>query len=259
MNITTPPGRSHSFARPLLLVALLAGGLASIWHLAENLIPQQQRGRSSPPASATPPAANPEASAPTSKTASDPVARPAPPSTPSEGGGPAGVKSPPAGPLPSAERPGPSGAKRADAPLPTPKPTLDAATLLKAHGGRMRLVQGPDGKVIATDPILFNSGRTEIRSISLRVLDDLASFLKSQPGLRLSIVGHTDNLGPEATNLKVSADRAAAVRQYLASKGIDQARLHSSGMGSKQPITSNSTQLGRQANRRIEFVLVPDK
>ncbi len=94
-----------------------------------------------------------------------------------------------------------------------------------------------------------------MRAASMPRLDKLAEFLIRNPEIRLEIIGHTDNLGPEPVNQKVSAERAAIVMHYLITQGIDPSRLQSKGMGSLDPIESNDTQLGRQTNRRIEFLI----
>ncbi len=112
------------------------------------------------------------------------------------------------------------------------------------------------GKFIATEPILFNSGASTLREASIPKLDRIARLLKEHPDVDLEIIGHTDNLGNEPVNQKVSSERAAAVMDYLVSQGIDRSRLKSKGMGSLDPISSNDTQLGRQANRRIEFLVI---
>jgi outer membrane protein OmpA-like peptidoglycan-associated protein len=90
-------------------------------------------------------------------------------------------------------------------------------------------------------------------------LNALAAFLRKAPDTRLLIIGHTDNLGVEAANELVSAQRAAAVKEYLITQGVDGSRLESAGRGSSEPIETNATLLGRQANRRIEFLVVHSK
>jgi outer membrane protein OmpA-like peptidoglycan-associated protein len=142
------------------------------------------------------------------------------------------------------------------------KPTDDLAptatiteTVLTA-GKLPRLVATERGQFIATDAILFNSGASTLREASIPKLEKVAQLLKDNPEIHLEIIGHTDNLGNEPVNQRVSAERALAVMGYLISLGIAPARLKSKGMGSLDPISSNDTQLGRQANRRIEFLVV---
>jgi len=141
--------------------------------------------------------------------------------------------------------------------------TPPAAAQNETNVARSILPEGPPpeildtsrGRFISTDPILFNSGLTSLREASISKLDRIAAFLIRKPGIAVEIIGHTDNLGPEPVNQVVSADRAEIVMNYLISQGIDPSRLRSKGMGSVDPIESNDTQLGRQANRRIEFLI----
>ena len=72
---------------------------------------------------------------------------------------------------------------------------------------------------------------------------------------KLSINGHTDNVGNAEKNQKLSEDRAAAVKAYLESKGVDASRLTSAGFGQDQPVADNKTKAGRAKNRRVEFAI----
>jgi outer membrane protein OmpA-like peptidoglycan-associated protein len=98
-----------------------------------------------------------------------------------------------------------------------------------------------------------------MRQGSLPMLGKLADGLKSRPEIKLMIIGYTDNLGLEENNSRVSRERASAVRDFLVSRGIEASRLEYKGMGSQNPIAPNDTQLGRQANRRIEFLITSSK
>ena len=83
-------------------------------------------------------------------------------------------------------------------------------------------------------------------------------FLTENPGLRVELRGHTDSRGTPAYNLKLSQDRAAAVRAYLIAQGIPAARLVAKGYGETQPLAPNTTDPGRALNRRTELrVLTP--
>ncbi len=123
------------------------------------------------------------------------------------------------------------------------------------QGSPLRILRRADGQVIATEPILFSTASSEIRQVSIQPLQNVASLLAQQPDIKLMIVGYTDNLGVPENNERVSAERAAAVKDFLVRQGIDPSRLESKGMGSQNPIASNDTQWGRQANRRIEFIV----
>jgi OOP family OmpA-OmpF porin len=105
--------------------------------------------------------------------------------------------------------------------------------------------------------INFDTGKAKIRMTSLPLLDDAVNVLKAYPTLRLRVSGHTDNKGKAAKNLRLSEDRAEAVKEYMVSHGIESRRVETRGVGSDEPIADNKTNAGRTQNRRIEFELVP--
>ena len=107
----------------------------------------------------------------------------------------------------------------------------------------------------AYDNLQFELGKATIKPISFPSLDVLAQTLKEAPNWKLKITGHTDNTGTEPFNRKLSKARAEAVKSYLVSKGIDATRITTDGLGSSKPIASNSTAEGRNANRRVEFLI----
>lgn len=113
-----------------------------------------------------------------------------------------------------------------------------------------------DGKPIVLKNILFSSGSFELLASSYAELDRLATELKEQESVRIEISGHTDNTGNANTNLLLSENRAKAVRTYLVSKGIAADRLDAKGYGSKKTMSTNDTEDGRKANRRVEFVVI---
>ncbi len=102
----------------------------------------------------------------------------------------------------------------------------------------------------------FNFNNAELRAESYPILFHAAIVLKSNPDLKVEIVGHSDNLGAEKFNLKISLERAQTVKDYLIGKGIEGSRLSVSGKGSAEPISENKTSVGRAINRRIEFHVV---
>ena len=101
--------------------------------------------------------------------------------------------------------------------------------------------------------ILFDLDSAVIRAESKPVLDQVLQLLVGEPDWRLTIEGHTDNVGSAERNQKLSEERANAVLEYLASKGIDKTRLEAQGFGDTKPIKDNKTGEGRAQNRRIEF------
>jgi outer membrane protein OmpA-like peptidoglycan-associated protein len=86
-------------------------------------------------------------------------------------------------------------------------------------------------------------------------INRLLQLLNENPTLTVQINGHTDNVGKPADNLKLSADRAKSVLDYLVSKGINIKRLTSKGFGETKPIADNKAETGRAQNRRTEFVI----
>lgn len=100
----------------------------------------------------------------------------------------------------------------------------------------------------------FDFGKTTIRAKSYSTLDKVATLLVNK-NFSLKLAGHTDNVGSESANMKLSKDRAEALKAYLVSKGANPSRIEATGYGETQPITSNKTAAGRQKNRRVEFTL----
>lgn len=109
------------------------------------------------------------------------------------------------------------------------------------------------GSKIALRNVFFDTGKSEIRSESFAELDRLVKLLKDVLALKIELSGHTDNTGSVQSNNKLSQDRAEAVVNYLASKGIAKNRLVAKGYGSSRPVDTNDTASGRQNNRRTEF------
>jgi OmpA-OmpF porin, OOP family len=111
-----------------------------------------------------------------------------------------------------------------------------------------------EGK-IAIYGILFDTGKADVKPESEPVLVEIAKLLKSQPTLKLYVVGHTDNTAALDLNVTLSRARADAVVQALVTKyGIAAARLKGQGVGPLVPVASNDTEDGRAKNRRVELV-----
>lgn len=100
----------------------------------------------------------------------------------------------------------------------------------------------------------FDFAKSTIRDHSLESLNRLADVLKTK-GFNLKLAGYTDNVGSVAANLKLSKERAQAVKDYLVSQGVDADHIIADGFGKSNPIASNKTEDGRQKNRRVEFTL----
>ncbi|RME24181.1 MAG: OmpA family protein [Deltaproteobacteria bacterium] len=103
------------------------------------------------------------------------------------------------------------------------------------------------------EKIHFELNRATILPDSFPVLDEVAMVILDNPDILVRIEGHTDNVGDEETNLRLSQERARAVLEYLVSKGVPRDRLIAVGFGESQPIDTNRTEEGRAHNRRVEF------
>ncbi len=112
------------------------------------------------------------------------------------------------------------------------------------------------GTKVVLNNIFFESGRAELKPISYVELNKAVDLLQDNPTMVIEIGGHTDNLGSDDLNLKLSQSRADAVRDYMILAGIEETRIRSKGYGESMPIEDNSTEEGRAANRRTEFEIV---
>jgi len=108
---------------------------------------------------------------------------------------------------------------------------------------------------VAVYGINFETGKATITPESAQAIGEVAKLLKTEPGLKVHVVGHTDNVGSVESNLKLSQDRAAAVVQALVQQhAIPAARLRAHGCASFAPVASNDAEDGRAKNRRVEIV-----
>ena len=108
----------------------------------------------------------------------------------------------------------------------------------------------------AAQNITFNTGSSKLLVKSTASLNNIVTVLNDNPTLKLKIEGHTDNTTTDDANMKLSTDRAAAVKSYLVSKGISADRLEVEGFGGTMPIADNKTTTGRTKNNRVEIKVV---
>jgi len=105
----------------------------------------------------------------------------------------------------------------------------------------------------------FDFDKATIRDADIAELRKAVDFVKRYPGYKISIEGHTDNIGSEKYNQRLSERRAAAVKEYLLKHGVaDGARMRSVGYGKSKPIADNSTKKGRFENRRVEILILSE-
>lgn len=106
------------------------------------------------------------------------------------------------------------------------------------------------------DRVYFDFGKATLRPESYKELENLVDFMQRKETTRIEIAGHTDNVGKEADNLKLSQQRAEAIRLYLVKKGIQPGRVVAKGYGASLPIADNAIDEGRQKNRRTEVKIL---
>ena len=113
-----------------------------------------------------------------------------------------------------------------------------------------------EGGVVNLSRIYFEHDRTDFMPQALVQLKQLLDFLNRYPDIKVEIRGHTDNVGTDDYNQNLSERRSAAVVRWLVNKGIAKQRLVSIGFGSKAPVSTNATSLGRSQNRRVEVKVI---
>lgn len=116
------------------------------------------------------------------------------------------------------------------------------------------LLRVEEGQIRTLEPIYFDYNKATIQARSEPLLNEMANLIRTRPDLGvIAIEGYTDGRGSNAYNLKLSRERAAAVRSLLVKGGVAEERLTSDGFGSAHPLEDNKTEAGRAKNRRVEF------
>ncbi|WP_378184997.1 OmpA family protein [Aquimarina sp. W85] len=110
-----------------------------------------------------------------------------------------------------------------------------------------------NSKGFATLHINFDTGKSRIKEDSYEMIEEITKMLNANPTLKISVEGHTDTVGDEDANMKLSKNRAKSVVMALVDEGIEESRLKSEGFGQSRPVGDNTTQEGRAANRRVEL------
>jgi outer membrane protein OmpA-like peptidoglycan-associated protein len=113
----------------------------------------------------------------------------------------------------------------------------------------------PRGLVAEIGGVLFATAKATLAGGARESLARLSGILSAYPALKLRVEGHTDDIGSEATNLKLSTERAIAVRDYLIGQGVPAASIEVEGLGPSNPVADNATAEGRARNRRVEVIV----
>lgn len=122
---------------------------------------------------------------------------------------------------------------------------------------KVKIKIDPPREIILND-VFFDTGKSSLKPASFKMLNELAEVLKIKSSMVVEIQGHTDNVGTEESNLKLSEARANEVRKYLIVKGIGANRIKSKGFGSQHPIADNDSDEGRAKNRRTELKVLSE-
>ncbi|CAM3586465.1 OmpA family protein [Parendozoicomonas haliclonae] len=135
----------------------------------------------------------------------------------------------------------------------------EAALRAELQGTGVQVARyGDDIKLIMPGNITFDSSDAAIKSGFYRVLGSVATVMKQYDENAIVIVGHTDSTGNEQkTNMPLSNERAMSVARYLEGQGVASARITAYGVGSSEPVASNTSPAGREQNRRVEIDLKP--
>ena len=122
-------------------------------------------------------------------------------------------------------------------------------------GDRVHDLQAPYEveRTIILDDVLFDFDRTNVKPEAAAILDRLVAFMNENKDKKAALSGHTDNVGTEAYNQKLSERRVNSVRDYVVKKGVDSGSISGQGFGESKPIADNKTKEGRAKNRRVEI------
>ncbi len=129
------------------------------------------------------------------------------------------------------------------------------AQLLQQLNEVLQTTDTPRGLVVNMADVLFESGKYALSTDAQLKLAKLSGIIQAHPGLNLAIEGYTDNTGTPEFNLKLSQQRADAVRAFLISQGLAPDSITSTGIGQASPVADNNTAAGRKLNRRVEIIV----
>lgn len=162
--------------------------------------------------------------------------------------------SPQKAPKTRTKKPSEPSTKTKTKPAPTPPAPVDTVVIHEdtIEYGEMRIIKE---QPVVLENLMFVFGTADIIPESTKTLDQLLSLMLNRSELSIHITGHTDNIGTDAYNQRLSLDRAEAVCLYLTGHGIDKRRITFSGEGAGKPIDTNDTEEGRQRNRRVEITI----
>jgi outer membrane protein OmpA-like peptidoglycan-associated protein len=129
------------------------------------------------------------------------------------------------------------------------------AQLLRQFNAILETRDTARGLIVNMSDVLFDTGKYTLRPVAREKLARVGGIISGHPGLRLEVEGHTDSVGGDDYNQRLSEQRAASVRDYLVQQGLSMNSVTAKGFGKTLPVASNETAAGRQQNRRVELVV----
>ena len=150
----------------------------------------------------------------------------------------------------------PQGVKVDNSGCALPPPPPPPPCKMPEPGERLSLDGCGTGDVLELEGVNFEFDKDKLTPNAKTLLDQVAAELNDHPGIDIEIGGHTDSLGSDSYNQRLSASRAAAVMAYLGESGVESSRMSSKGYGEDVPIDTNETEDGRERNRRVELKIV---
>ena len=128
---------------------------------------------------------------------------------------------------------------------------------LEINDINLSMIPAESGQKLTLNNIFFEFGKTNLQEESFTELNRLVEFLNNNKAMQIEISGHTDSIGSDEANNRISQGRADAVSNYLTIFGkIPSSRIITKGYGKTRPIATNDTEEGQQANRRVEFLIL---
>ncbi|MFI5173166.1 MAG: OmpA family protein, partial [Chitinophagales bacterium] len=112
------------------------------------------------------------------------------------------------------------------------------------------------GEILTLKNIFFETASAGLLDVSRTELNKVVDLMLQNPAMKIRVNGHTDNVGTDADNLKLSLDRSSSVKNYLIANGIEASRISNKGFGESKPIDSNASEQGRANNRRTEIEIL---
>jgi OmpA-OmpF porin, OOP family len=137
-------------------------------------------------------------------------------------------------------------------PAPAPEPKAFVAAPVAPPPAALQTAARRTESITLGADTSFDLGKSDLKAEGVKKLDDLAVKLKTIQFEKVLITGHTDSIGGDLPNQKLSLKRAQAVKAYLVARGVEAKKVQTAGLGKKKPIADNKTGLGRAKNRRVE-------